>query len=130
MASRVTSSNLPGKMRISETQRRFVEAYARKPNGKAAAIEAGYGVAGAKTRASEQLARPEIQELLQAEIKRRRHELAENSALAIDPYVKRRLVEHFDGDAARARRAVERAILSMVTETAAKTRAKAAKGLR
>lgn len=63
-----------GAMReINARQRAFAEAYARSHRAEEAALEAGYGAKGARSRASELLKDPTIQEL----IRRRQKELAD-----------------------------------------------------
>lgn len=52
-------------MSLTEKQRRFVEAYVLDPNGKKAAVAAGYSASGAEVTASKLLRHPKVSEELE-----------------------------------------------------------------
>jgi phage terminase small subunit len=94
---------------LTERQRKFVNEYMKEPNGKRAAIAAGYSPAGAEVSASRLLRHPRVQEYLRGQMKR-----VEATALVDATWVLRRLrrvavrctsAENFD--AAGANRALE-----------------------
>jgi Terminase small subunit len=96
--------------KLTTRQLRFIDAYVKNPNGAAAARAAGYGVSGARVRACTLLANDAIQVELQARLESYRREMTKAGSFTIDPRIRAKLLDHFDGDEAAARRAVERAI--------------------